>query len=87
MTDETKGDGMTLDKVLEEMVLCYGQSEGRVKAWIEGIAAHLAAQSAMRVDEDAIERGCTAWFEMSAVGGNAGDCMRAALQAAIGGKG
>jgi|ERR1700761_1019253 len=58
MTDETKGDGMTLSAVLEEILECENKAGDAgnfpqadvYRRWRLTIS-HLAAQSAMRVDE------------------------------------
>ena len=94
MTDETKDDGMTLEQV-RDYLRCsiYEDLNGLADA----IDNHLAAQSAMRVDEAMVERACVAGAEASTPNVEwsyyeplAKERLRtftsAALQAAIGGK-
>ena len=98
MTDETKGDGMTLDKLRDKVAELVGAvaCNGSLMQWAvleinSSIDAHLAAQSAMRVDEAMVERACRAYNaqmgeHFKASGLATPHMMRAALQAAIGGE-
>ena len=91
MTDETKGDGMTLDKLRDKVAELVGAvaCNGSLMQWAvleinSSIDAHLAAQSAMRVDEVMVERAAIAFRKAHNVGVSDKDVIRAALQAAIG---
>ncbi len=103
MTDETKGDGMTLAEMREgikrliALVASDGSFAGGAQKEVDRIFnAHLAAQSAMRVDvtNDMFDRAYEAYGDhytaevlSSGVGSdNHGQALMAALQAAIGGK-
>ena len=51
MTDETKGDGMTLEQVRDGLRRMKTYPDSMFSKWADAIDARLAAQSAMRVDE------------------------------------
>lgn len=93
MTDETKGDGMTLEQVLDGLRRMKTYPDSMFSKWADAIDAHLAAQSAMRVDE-AFERGWRTacdWAKRPDMIYDIGSPAyerdkRAALQAAVGGK-
>ena len=108
MTDETKGDGMTLEQVRDDLrkeIEFQGQMGAYaatkvLSRYLRAINAYLAAQSAMRVDEDVeevvVSLGDDAAFLRMENDGDSEiadnmeraaeiiESMRAALQAAIG---
>ena len=99
MTDETKGDGMTLEQVLAEWVAAGGSHHGPnvetvtmpLSDYVSFRNSHLAAQSAMRVDEAMVEDVARALYVNGWSSGGDYDedfvpDVRAALQVAIGGQ-